>query len=39
MYIKVCLSHIAAVQCVLSLMAYEAANTRIENKVLDSDSV
>lgn len=25
--------------CFLSLMAFEAANTRIENKVLDSDSV
>ena len=30
---------IAAVLCFLSLMAFEAANTRIENKVLDSDSV
>ncbi len=30
---------IAAVLCFLSLMAFEAANTRIENKVLDSNSV
>ena len=30
---------IAAVLCFLSLMAFEAANTRIENKVLDSDCV
>lgn len=30
---------IAAVLCFLSLIAFEAANTRIENKVLDSDSV
>ena len=30
---------IAAVLCFLSLMVFEAANTRIENKVLDSDSV
>ncbi len=30
---------IAAVLCFLSLMAFEAANTRIENKVLESSSV
>ena len=30
---------IAAVLCFLSLMVFEAANTRIENKVLDSDCV
>ena len=30
---------IAAVMCFLSLMAFEAANTRIENKVLESSSV
>ena len=30
---------IAAVLCFLSLMVFEAANTRIENKVLGSDSV
>ena len=30
---------IAAVLCFLSLMAFEAANTRIENKVIESDSV
>ena len=30
---------IAAVLCFLSLMAFEAANTRIENKVIDENSV
>ena len=30
---------IAAVLCFLSLMAFEATNTRIENKVIESDSV
>ena len=36
---KIFIFVIAAVLCFLSLMAFEAANTRIENKVLDSNSV